>query len=178
MIPKYPKYKREEKLSAKLSLKDIDNIKLLYATGEFSQRDLGRKFNIAQGTIRIALMSKEDKKEHYRDLYARGISCSVKKRYGQEYQKKASKKVIERKKDLYPDEYRKWHSHQSSNHPYKKTKEYKEKMREYYKKYDDARREKRIEYNRAYYQGKKLLLKSKKYFKKEVLSFKENRDDR
>jgi hypothetical protein len=80
----YPKYKREEKSSAKLSEKDILKCKKLRLQG-FCIKDIVKKFKISYYAIWVILLSDEKKKEYFKNQYLkrgkRKVSHEVRKKY-------------------------------------------------------------------------------------------------
>ncbi len=113
-LVEYPKYKREEKLCAKLSLQEITLIKRKYATGKFTQRDLARIYSVCQYTIWYVLLPEEKRKEHNKEYYIR--KGSLKERHGKEYIKEVSKRFRKRKNNVFDIIYRKWCTYYTQLH--------------------------------------------------------------
>ena len=68
--PEHIKYTKEKcsklgKLSRKLSIEDVNNIKQKYGTGLYSQRKLAELYNLTQGTISALLLNKTYKEFNY-----------------------------------------------------------------------------------------------------------------
>lgn len=63
-LAQYPKYKREEKLSCKLSDKQIKEIPVLLKEG-LSIRAIGREFGVAHGTIRYWLLPSDEARQEW-----------------------------------------------------------------------------------------------------------------
>ena len=60
----YPRYKREEKLSAKLSDEDVIEINRLWNNG-YSSRNLGKMFGVTQSAIIYVTRTDEQKRKIY-----------------------------------------------------------------------------------------------------------------
>lgn len=110
----FPRYKREDKLNAKLSLKDIEEIKKLYATGKHTQSSLGVRFGVATRTIGRAMMSEEEKKLYNKERYVR--EGSSRERYGVERTAKIAKRVKERKKRLFKEEVQEYYREKAKSY--------------------------------------------------------------
>lgn len=60
---KYPRYTRKQKLSAKLTKRDIFNIRNEYSIGFCSYKSLARKYKVAESTIRECIKPTKRKQD-------------------------------------------------------------------------------------------------------------------
>jgi len=158
----YPKYKREEKLSAKLSEEDVLECKHLRISG-CSLRAIAKKFNITSSTVWMVTQSDEKLKELGKIAYKKIKIKGVKE------WKKNNKKVQERKKKLKGKELKVFHHNEWEN--MKKDKEAMEKHKKSGLKYIENNKDKITEYQKGWY--KKNIIKISLYGKKYRLENKE-----
>lgn len=93
------KMKREDKKSVKLTLEDREEIKKLYATGEYSQRELARKFKVSRTLI--TLYTNDEKFKRHRELYRKRQQDG--RYYDREKQQEYSRICRRNKKKLYEE---------------------------------------------------------------------------
>jgi len=148
----YPKYKREQKLCAKLSDKQVEEIRRLYGVFPYAYK-IAELYSVNYKTINRLCVPKwaEEQKERSRLLWQQ-------RKNDPEYRKKmleAVRKSEKRKMKLMP-EARKYKNQRDKFAPYKNSKKYFEMRRKNWKKNYDLNKEYRREYARKYYRRQKL----------------------
>lgn len=93
------KMKREDKKSVKLTLEDREEIKRLYATGQYSQRELARKFNVSRTLI--CLYSNDEKLKRHKELFKKRQQDG--RYYNKEREREYSRTYRRNKKKLYEE---------------------------------------------------------------------------
>ena len=162
----YPKYKREEKLHAKLSDKDVLKIRIL-RKNLLSYTKIGIIYGVTPPTVRYLFLSEEEKAKIKERQRLR------KKKYSDE-DRIAANNFNKRKKELYKKEYDSWRRSES-NAWFKTEKgialrnnsDYKNKNNEYMLKYYKENKESISINNKNYYKKNKEKIKkmSKEYYK-------------
>ena len=149
-LMEYPTYKREEKVSAKLSEDDIAVCCKMRVAG-LSLNTIANLFNVSSSTIWRVTLSKEKLKELYKKLYTN--SKESHKKYNAECQKK----VRERKKTIKLKELKKYYK---EKHKKRKVRpEYTKLSREYGRKYALKNKKKRLKYAKKYRDNNKNKIK-------------------
>ena len=89
--------KNEDKRSIKLTLEDRQEIKKLYQSGQYSQRELARKYNVSRRLITFYIDDEryERNKQSFKQRQKTGMY------YDKEKQKEYAKNYREHKKELY-----------------------------------------------------------------------------
>lgn len=85
------KIKEEDKRNRKLTDKQREEIRELYATGKYSQRELAKKYNVTKNVIVYAIYPEKYKKarERYKEIQKTGryYNRETQRRYSQNYRK-------------------------------------------------------------------------------------------
>jgi len=106
----YPKYKRKEKLSAKLSEDDLRHCRTLRKVG-YSYLKLASLYNVHPSTMQVALMSKKDKKIFYKNVYNRYLKGKKKK---PELRKRCKERKMERQGKEFKEYNKNWFKNKST----------------------------------------------------------------
>lgn len=143
----YPKYKRKEKLNAKLSDEDIEQINLIRAGG-MTLSEIALLFDVCVTTIWWAIQSDERRKELFRNLYQKNPKGNLSK-----VEKLAAQRRWEhRKRILYGEEYKK------NVKEYRKSNfKYRQNAKRRFERWIKNNREYMQGYQKKYYQKRKLL---------------------
>lgn len=91
------KMRREDKKNIKLTLEQRAEIKALYASGQYSQRELARKFNVSRTLIQ--LYSNDEKLKRHKELYKKRQLDG--RYYNKEREREYAKTYRKNKKELY-----------------------------------------------------------------------------
>ena len=95
----YPKYKREQKATAKLSEKDVISCKQLKSYGLYIKQ-IAKLYNMSPSGMRYVLMTDEEKKQYNKNQYLGGIGkkfvkLEIRKKFLTRKRKKFGKKLKE-----------------------------------------------------------------------------------
>lgn len=91
--------KNEDKRSVKLTLEDRQEIKKLYQTGQYSQRELARKYNVSRRLITFYIDDEKNKrnKELFKQRQKTGMY------YDKDKQREYARNCRKHKKKLYEE---------------------------------------------------------------------------
>lgn len=149
---KYPKYKREEKKNAKLSEKQVLEIKKLREDGN-SLRKIGKMYNVSDTCIFRITQTKEQQKQYreYLKIYQRNIEKNKLKEIQKDSYERKKQKMQEKLFNWYKKE-RKNYYEKNKERSMLRSKEYRKKNLEEYRKYQ-----------REYQKKRRLLKLTKKH---------------